>query len=441
MKHTLSSYVLTILKDTWNVFTMELKRVFRDPGVILLFFVAGLLYPVIYNLIYYKNMIQDVPVAVVDMCGSQESRRFIHEWDATAEVMVSYPCANLTQAQELLRTQKVHGILYIPADYSAKIASGLETAKVSLYADMSSFLYMKNVLLSANMVALDEMQNIEIKRYEQMNIDDPTAWALVQGVRYEGVSLYNPTGGYGAFLVPAVLVLILHQTLLFGILMLCGTANEENKEVFLLPGKRRRYSVFRIITGRSIAYFVIYMAISAFDLILIPRIFDLPHLGNNWDIMKMVVPFLFATIYMAMTIGAVLREREAGMVTLLFVSVIFIFISGVSWPFESMPAIWQAVAKIIPSTWGIQGYVHLNTMGANLATTIHEYNSLWILAGAWFGVCIIVYLIRSRIHEHAQVQKERIAALRKMVKLRQEAKNNEKLQNVTKKFGNIRKKS
>ena len=99
MKHTLSSYVLTILKDTWNVFTMELKRVFRDPGVILLFFVAGLLYPVIYNLIYYKNMIQEVPVAVVDMCGSQESRRFIHEWDATAEVMVSYPCATLAQAQ------------------------------------------------------------------------------------------------------------------------------------------------------------------------------------------------------------------------------------------------------------------------------------------------------------------------------------------------------
>ena len=58
-------------------------------------------------------------------------------------------------------------------------------------------------------------------------------------------------------------MLILHQTLFFGICMLGGTAREENKELFLLPGRRRGYSVLRITIGRSAAYFLIYYALGA----------------------------------------------------------------------------------------------------------------------------------------------------------------------------------
>ena len=421
MKHRFSSYIITSLIDVWNIFVGELRRVFKDPGVMILFFLAGLAYPFIYNLMYYKNVIQEVPVAVVDMCGSQQSRDFIRKWDATPEVQVVYACTTMEEAEHLLRAQKVHGILYIPVDYSAALASGLDAAKISLYADMSSFLYMKNVYLSANMVAVNEMNRIQVERYEAMNMGEQMSWALVQGVQYDDVSIFNPTAGYGSFLVPAVLVLILHQTLLFGICMLCGTAREENSEVFLLPGKKRRYSVLRIITGRSAAYFVIYMAIGAFDLLVVPRIFHLPHLANPWDIVRMLAPFLLGTIYLAMAIGSFLKEREMGMVTLLFTSLILIFLSGVSWPFEAMPRFWQIVAKCLPSTWGVNTYVRLNTMGANISTLIDDYNKMWLIAGAYFLICVLIYLVRSRLHERQAVKMERIANLRRMARARQRA--------------------
>ena len=397
-KTTIHSFFRERVQDVWNVFCLELRRVFHDPGVMLIFFVAGLAYPVLYNLLYLNNVVEEVPVAVVDRSGSPESREFVFQWDATPEVKVMYACTSMAEAEQLLKDQKIHGILYIPADYAAILHTGMETAHLSLYCDMSSFLYMKNVYLSANMVVLDKMQQVQVDRYEAMNIGAEMSRTLVQGVRYDWVALFNPTGGYGSYLIPLILVMILHQTLFFGIAMLYGTAREENKEVFLLPGRRRRASVYRLLIGRSAAYFALYMVIGAIDLILIPRWFHLPSLGNPFDILAFLVPFLLSTIFFSIFFGSFQRERETGMVTMLFTSLIFLFVSGVSWLREDMDSVWVLIGKFIPSTWGMHGYVHLNSMGANLATTYREYIALWGLAGVYFALCVISLSIRAHLY-------------------------------------------
>ena len=68
------------VQETWGVFTGELRRIFSDPGVVVIFFVATLAYPILYNFIYWKDNVENVPVAVVDMSHSQESRAFLHKW-------------------------------------------------------------------------------------------------------------------------------------------------------------------------------------------------------------------------------------------------------------------------------------------------------------------------------------------------------------------------
>ena len=387
------------LNDTWQVFVLELRRVFRDEGVVLIFFVAGLAYPILYNLIYVQNIVREVPVAVVDMSASSASRDLIHRWEATPEVTVTHLCTSMEEAEQLLKEQKIHGILYIPADYDAILQTGMETAHLSLYCDMSSFLYMKNVYQSANMVAIDLMNNIQIDRYEQMQIDHETAWTLVQSVPYTSVDLFNPTGGYASFLVLPILVLIIHQTLFFGIHMLSGTAREENQEVFILPGRKRRYSVFRLLLGRGAAYFVIYMGIASYAMLLVPVFFDLPHTASWGDMMRFMVPFLLSTIYFSIFLATFQKERETGMVTMLCTSLIFFFLSGISWPKENIAPFWQIVADCLPSTWAINGYVHMQSMGANLATTAHPYHMLWLLTAVYFGACVLLYAIRARRHE------------------------------------------
>ena len=410
-------YLLSRLADTWHVYVLELRRIFRDTGLILIFFVAGLAYPVLYNIIYIRNVLEGVEVAVVDMSATPSSREFVYRLDATPEVAVTHTCATMDEAEVLLKSQKVHGILYIPADYENILLTGLETARLSLFCDMSSFLYMKNVYTAASMVMLDYMNRIQIDRYEAMNMGEEMSWALVQAVPFKAVPLFNPTGGYGSFLIPAILLLIVFQTLFFGVNMLQGTAREENAEVFFLPGRGRRSSVFRLLVGRGAAYFVLYMAIASFGLILIPVLFDLPHLAVTGDVLRFMVPFLLATIYFSVFFASFQKERESGMVTMLFSSLIFFFISGFSWPWESMNPVWKWLGYILPSTWGMHGYVHLQSMGARLATTSREYNMLWLLAAVYFCACVLLYAYKAWRTDTAARRKQAIRKQRIRVRM------------------------
>lgn len=392
------------LKETGWVFAIELKRIFRDPGVMVIFILATLAYPFLYKAIYWREQITDIPVAVVDLSRSQESREFLHRWNAAPDIKLAYTCASMGEAEQLLRDQKVHGIIYFPHDYAAQLADPLGQAHISLYCDMSSFLYMKGIYLSCNQVMLESMRNIQIDRYEQMGMDKEFAWALVQDAPYSETALFTPTGGYGSFLIPAVLVLILHQTLLFGICMLGGTAREENKQLFRIPGRRRGWSALRIVLGRAAAYFVIYYALAAILMIAFPRLFDLPHIGAVGDLLRFIVPYLLATIFFSMCVSVFIRNRESGLVLLISSSLIFLFMAGISWPKEMIPEAWRYLSYAIPYTAGANGFIHISSMGASLWTTRMEYDTLWILTGVYFILACGLLFITGWLHERTEHQ-------------------------------------
>ena len=174
------------------VFPHELKRIFTDPGVVVIFIVATLVYPLLYKAIYWNEQITDVPVAVVDLSQSAESRTFLHHWNASPDIRLTHTCNSIAEAEQLLREQKVHGIVYFPRDFASQLADPLGQAHISLYCDMSSFLYMKAIYLSCNQVMLESMRNIQIDRYESMGYGREFSWALVQDAPYTETALYNP---------------------------------------------------------------------------------------------------------------------------------------------------------------------------------------------------------------------------------------------------------
>lgn len=65
--------------------------------------------------------------------------------------------------------------------------------------------------------------------------------------------MFNTTGGYGNAILPAVLMLILHQTLLLGVGMAAGTARENNRYEDLVPISRHYNGILRIVLGNHCA--------------------------------------------------------------------------------------------------------------------------------------------------------------------------------------------
>ena len=83
------TYIGQWLSDWYAIFVRELKHIFSDSGVLIIFFLAGLAYPALYGIIYSNGTLDDMPVAVVDESGSRTGRKFLRKLDATREVNVS----------------------------------------------------------------------------------------------------------------------------------------------------------------------------------------------------------------------------------------------------------------------------------------------------------------------------------------------------------------
>ena len=204
-------------KEIFAIWKEELRRVFRDGGVLIFFFLVPLFYPLLYAFIYDNEVVREAKLAVVDQSGSQLSREFIRRIDATPEVQVAAVCANPEEARRLMNRKKAYAVLLFPPDFSRQVHSGRQ-AHVSLYCDMSSLLYYKAFLLAATEVSLDLG-----KEPAQRNVAAARPQILVDALRYEELMLINPQGVFASFLVPAILILIIHQTLLLGVCMLGGT--------------------------------------------------------------------------------------------------------------------------------------------------------------------------------------------------------------------------
>ena len=373
-----------ILYDIREVLYAEMGRVFKDSTVLLIFFIAPLLYPVIFCFMYGYENVTNLPVAVVDQALCDESKRFIHKMDATPEITVEYKCATMAEAERLMKNRDVHAIFYFPKDFATDLIAK-RTAHVAVFADMSSFYYYKAALLGSNAVLIDEMHTIQLERYAADGLTGLQAQEQMQPVVYEEFTSFNPTGGYGAFLLPALMILVVHQTLFLGICLLCGDARENKRSLLVIPARLRTHYTHRVTIGRALCYLLIYTPICILSLWFIPRIFQLPQLGNLYSILIFLLPFILSVIFFGITVGNIfVRYKVSPLLCFAFFSLILFFASGMVWPQSNMPGFWYGFSQIFPSTPGVQGFVKVSSMGASLADVRSEYLTLWIQAGIYF---------------------------------------------------------
>lgn len=412
---SLKSYWQQAMAD-WNyIFQEELRTIFRDQGVLIFCFLVPLAYPLLYAFIYTNEVVRDVPIVVVDDSRTTLSRDYTRKLDASPDVRVISIAANMPEAKSLVQHRDALGIVYIPRDFTDRLARG-EQVDVSAYADMSGMLYYKAVLTANTEVSLDLNAKIKVKRaggtthQQDLLAEHP--------IQYEEVTLYNPQNGFATFLIPAVLILVLQQTLLLGIGMAAGTAREHNRFRNLIPVERHYTGLLRIVWSKSLAYLLVYIPLSVYVLGVVPHLFSLSQLGNPWDLALFILPYLCACIFFAMTVSAFVRHREMCILLIVFTSVPLLFISGLSWPESAVPGFWKAISYIFPSTFGIKGFVAMNNMGARLVDVRPEWNMLWIQAIIYCLTTCIVYrtaIMRSRrrvIEAYQQMKKKR-AALKK----------------------------
>lgn len=386
------SYIRKWFHDVWNIFTRELRLIGRDNGVMLIFCFAGLVYPLLYNWIYHDGVVDEMPVAVVDNSRGSYSRRYVQKFDATRECAIAYDCVSMAEAEELMKEQKVHGILYIPSDFDSRLALG-EQATLSTYADMSTFLYYKNMTIASNLVMLDEVHQIQAEHYAAKGFTGQDAVQLIEPVQYDDARLYNPNISFTMFFIYMALMMILQQVMFYGSSTLAGTLREEGRSFAQLV--EGGHGMGRIVLGRGAAYFLVFLFLGAYGAVLVPHLFHLPMHAAWWDMMLFLAFFVADIIVFSFTWSSGIYKRETVLVLLLFVSPIAVFLTGFTWPTENFPIFWRIVSYVFPTTFGCRAYMTLSQTG-NLSAIAPELWAMTLQTVVYYILASAAILVENR---------------------------------------------
>ena len=361
----------SILNSLFSIFREEWRSVWHDEGVALIVIVALFIYGISYSLGYGGEVLNEVPIAVVGGDDNAVNQRIVSMLNASPKVRVAYRVGDIEEAKQLLAERKIWGVVAPSPNLEKDILSARQ-GKVAILGDASYFLAYREVVKGA--VAAIQQLNDEI--IVERN------GAYTPPIIYEQRNLFNPSLGYGIFVMPAIILLIVQQTALIGVGMVSATRRERGLRY---PSR----SPLAITIGRTLAYLAIYALTLGFMLTIHYSLFDYPMRGVWWRCVAVVAPYLLAVILLAQAVGSLFRHRESSLLWLLWLSVPFLLVSGASLPRQAFPEWLYIVGRAVPSSSAVEAWIAVQSRGASLRDVAPELTTLWLLV-AIYGVGAVV---------------------------------------------------
>jgi ABC-2 type transport system permease protein len=363
-----------------GAFIGEWRRVVADSGVFSMLIVAPVFYGIFYPQPYLGQLVRKIPIAVVDDDRTELSRRLIQTLDADEAISVAVRAPALDAAQQALFERRVFAILEIPPDTEREVLKGND-ARVPAYVDSGYFILFNRTLQGM----LEGAGDVNVATASRGGRHDSSfakaVLAASSPAELLAVPLYNPTGGYASYVVPAAFVLIIQQSLLMGTAMLAALG------IAMTPPAARPTPTG--LLGRALAHATIYVPALALFLIVLPRIYGFSTLGGVGAMTLFALPFVLATSLMGQAAGYVFKHRETAILVFVATTLPQFFLVGVSWPREMIPPILDYMRRVFPSESAIDGLVRIDQMGASLSEVRADWLYLWLLVAAYFALALL----------------------------------------------------
>ena len=364
---------------------------------------ALLIYATVYSLAYGSQVLRNVPIGVVDQSRTHASRTLIETFNAGPNTYVAYEPSDMEEAKELFYDRKIYGVVYIPADYEKNLLGGLQ-ANVAVYCDASYFLMYRQVFQELVTTIGQTGAMVEFQRLIAKGANIPQAQAVTQPVIYQSHNLFNPYLGYGTFVMPAIIIVIIHQTMLNRIGMIGATWREHGLSPKPRPAGRGRRPTMPTDRRRPTAHAAIYTVTCPPVTALPTPLSHLPLTSPAGAVAVIMALYVAACIAMGIAVSTLFRYRENSLLLLLWTSIPVLMLSGISFPKEGIPEWLFNLGKLLPSSHGVNGFIRIQTMGASLGEVFAEVKWLVILTVVYGGLaCIGTHqVIRREDNEQAR---------------------------------------
>ncbi|TEW51519.1 ABC transporter permease [Psychromonas algicola] len=369
--------------NLFNLFKLELKAIFSNSAIILTVFGGVVFYSFLYPLPYATQTPREQKVTVVNLDNSLLSYQLERMADATPEINVVSRTHSIESAKQEVMQGNASGILVIPNDFYRDLLLG-KSPTLSYAGDASYFLVYGTIVKGLASVGGTVAAKVKVSQL----VIEGEALALAQ-TQFVQTSInmkptFNPTNGYINYVVPAVFVLILQQTLVMGIGLLGGTEKSSS-------GYWSQTSTFKLLSVRCFIFVSIYYLLALYYFGFSFDFYGINLLASSFDLLFLLFPFLLTSCFIGIVLGAVLPRRELVTLVVLISSMPLIFSAGFIWPLQSIPQpiIW--LSNLFPSTPAMQAFLSVNQMGASLSQVMQQSKLLWLQSLGWGAVAYFTY--------------------------------------------------
>ncbi|MEQ1501473.1 MAG: ABC transporter permease [Myxococcota bacterium] len=308
----------------------EVAHVRRDPGM--LYLAIGM--PLLLILIFGFGVrfdADDLPIAVVDLDRSAESRALIREVVASGDLVLAGEPSGVPEAEAMLRANRAVAAVVIPVDAGARLARG-EGVTAQLLVDGTDGT-IANVLL-ANTQALAASVSASMSRRPP---------AIVPSVS----TRYNPAGESAMFLLPGTIayVLALVSVLLTALAVAREWERGSMEQLFATS-----IGIPEIVVGKLLPYVGLGLIDVLLSLALGATVFDLPFRGSLVWIGLGSLLFILGMLGQGLLISIVTRSQmlatQLGALSAMLPSLL---LSGFMFPVDNLPLPFKILSTVVPA--------------------------------------------------------------------------------------------
>lgn len=322
----------------------EFKQVFRNKVMLPIIFILPVLQLLILsNAATYE--VKNIQFAYIDNDKSSSSRQLVEKFNASEYFTVKASYSTYELASEAMLKGEIDVLLDIPQHFERDLAKykkidlGVTIDAIDGAAAGVESGYTSQILRNFNEKARLELLPSRRENIKLIHIAGiPSFW-------------YNTTLDYKTFMVPGILVLLVTMITLF----LSGMNIVREKEIGTLdqinvtPVRKSEF-----IIGKLFPFWVIGMGLLTIGLILAKIIFKTPMLGNIGLLYFYTSIYLLTILGMGLLISNYTDTQQQAMFIAWFFVVIFILMSGLFTPIESMPEWAQWITELNPIKYFVE---------------------------------------------------------------------------------------
>jgi len=365
----------------------ELRHWRHDRWELALVTLMPLLLMALMMWLFSASVLRQVPVALVDLDGSPDSRALARAIDASPGVAIARQPASLPQAQAQLRALEVFAIVLVPRDMSRRALRG-EAAPVYAFYNAT---YMATGQSAARDIA-DAVGAFNARLLkERIGRQVGPARLRAAPVTVQAMVLHNPARSYELFLLPLIFPAVLS---LLAALAAGGAVGRERRDG-LLPawlGERP----WAAIAGKLAPYVALFSLYGALGVLYVAYVRGDGVAGSLWLLVLAQPLFYLACCCFALLFIAVTRDMGTGL-SLVGLSIgTALAFSGATFPVIEAPLFTRVWNALLPLTAYVQVQMQQLFMGAPWTLSLRPLGVLLLMAAVAGGLGVLLLVRAAR---------------------------------------------